>query len=279
MSLVLAVLLAACSAGHDATSASSGRLGARPAGPTIPANTPPSGAHKRCLAPAEQSSEVWFEAADGTRLSGVVLGQGRTGVILAHQRWFNLCSWMPFARELTEQGYRVLAFDFRGFGASSAAKGKAGRSLDLDVAAGVEYLRRQGVDRVVLVGASMGATAALMDAANGEADGGAGVAAVISISGPSRFYEMDAGLAVKRMRVPVLFIASSEEGSYSRAARLLYGRAGSRSKRMVIVPGRIHGIGLLEEGANAPQIRELVTTFIEEHTIAGGAAAGPAAAR
>jgi dienelactone hydrolase len=275
VSLVLAVLLAACSAGHDATTASSGRLGAKPAGPTIPANTPAPGAHKRCLAPAEQGSEVWFEAADGTRLSGVVLGQGRTGVILAHQRWFNLCSWIPFARQLSEQGYRVLAFDFRGFGASGTAKGTAGRSLDLDVAAGVEYLRRLGVDRVVLVGASMGATAALVDAASGE-DGATGVAAVVSISGPSRFYEMDAGLAVRRMRVPVLFIASDEEGSYTRAARLLYGRAGSRSKRMVIVPGRIHGIGLLEEGANAPMVRELVTTFIEEHTIAG---ASPAAAR
>jgi pimeloyl-ACP methyl ester carboxylesterase len=217
-----------------------------------------------------------FEAADGTRLSGVVLGQGRTGVILAHQRWFNLCSWMPFARELTEQGYRVLAFDFRGFGASSAPRGRAARSLDLDVAAGVEYLRRQGVDRVVLVGASMGATAALMDAASADA-GATGVAAVVSISGPARFYEMDAGLAVKRMRVPVLFIASSEEGSYARAARLMYNTAGSPSRRMVLVPGRTHGIGLLEDGANAAQIRELVTTFIEEHTIAASAA--PAAAR
>jgi pimeloyl-ACP methyl ester carboxylesterase len=277
VSFVLAVLLAACSAGHDASTASSGRLGAKPAGPTIPANTPPSGAHKRCLAPSEQSSEVWFEAADGTRLSGVVLGQGRTGVILAHQRWFNLCSWMPFARKLTEQGYRVLAFDFRGFGASSTPKGRAARGLDLDVAAGVEYLRRQGIDRVVLVGASMGATAALMDAASADATA-TGVAAVISISGPARFYEMDAGLAVKRMRVPVLFVGSSEEGSYARAARLMYSRAGSRSKRMVLVPGRTHGIGLLEEGANAAQIRELVTTFIEEHTIAASAA-GPAAAR
>jgi dienelactone hydrolase len=269
VSLVLAVLLAACSAGHDASTASSGRLGARPAGPTIAANTPPSGAHQRCLAPAEHGSEVWFEAADGTRLSGVVLGQGRIGVILAHQRWFNLCSWMPFARELTEQGYQVLAFDFRGFGASSAPRGEASRSLDRDVAAGVEYLRRRGVDRVVLIGASMGATAVLMGAAHSQAGGSGGVGAVISISGPSRFYGMDASLAVKRMRVPVLFIASSEEGSYTRAARLLYGRAGSRSKRMVIVPGRTHGIGLLEEGANAAQIRELVTTFIEEHTAAG----------
>jgi dienelactone hydrolase len=274
VSLVLAVLLAGCSAGHDSTAASSGNLGARPAGATLP-STPPPGAHKRCLGPAERSAEVWFTASDGTRLSGVVLGQGRTGVLLAHQRWFNLCSWMPFARHLAQQGYRVLAFDFRGFGASHSPAGSAGRSLDLDIAAGVGYLRRQGVERVVLVGASMGATSALVVAAHGSA--GAQVAAVVSVSGPSRFYEMDAALAVKRLRVPVLFVASGEEGSYTKAARLLYRNAGSHSKRMVIVPGRVHGIGLLEEGANAPQLRELVTSFIEEFAVP--ATASPAAAR
>jgi dienelactone hydrolase len=274
VSLVLAVLLAGCSAGHDSTAASSGNLGARPAGATLP-STPPPGAHQRCLGPAERSAEVWFEASDGTRLSGVLLGQGRTGVLLAHQRWFNLCSWMPFARHLAQQGYRVLAFDFRGFGASHAPAGSAARSLDLDIAAGVGYLRRQGVERVVLVGASMGATSALVVAARGSA--GAQVAAVVSVSGPSRFYEMDAAVAVKRLRVPVLFVASGEEGSYTKAARLLYRNAGSRSKRMVIVPGRVHGIGLLEEGANAPQLRELVTSFIEEFAVL--ATATPAAAR
>jgi dienelactone hydrolase len=274
VSLVLAVMLAGCSAGHDSTAASSGNLGARPAGATLP-STPLPGAHQRCLGPAERSAEVWFEASDGTRLSGVVLGQGRTGVLLAHQRWFNLCSWMPFARHLAQQGYRVLAFDFRGFGASHAPAGGAGRSLDLDIAAGVGYLRRQGVERVVLVGASMGATSALVVAARGSA--GEQVAAVVSVSGPTRFYEMDAALAVKRLKVPVLFVASGEEGSYTRAARLLYRNAGSRSKRMVIVPGRVHGIGLLEEGANAPQLRELVTSFIEEFAVP--ATAAPAAAR
>jgi pimeloyl-ACP methyl ester carboxylesterase len=275
VSLVLALLLGACSAGHDSTAASSGQLGARPAGPTLP-SSPPPGAHKRCLGPEEQSAEVWFDASDGARLSGVVLGQGRAGVLLAHQRWFNLCSWMPFARHLAQQGFRVLAFDFRGFGASRAPAGTAGRSLDLDVAAGVGYLRRQGVERVVLVGASMGATSALMVAARGQAGVGAHVAAVVSVSGPSRFYEMDAALAVKRLNVPVLFVASDEEGSYTRAARLLYRNAASRSKRMVIVPGRGHGIGLLEEGANAPQLRELVTTFIEEHALPATASAAAA---
>jgi pimeloyl-ACP methyl ester carboxylesterase len=263
--LALALLLAACSAGHHPTTASSGRLGAtRPAGPTIP-STAPSPLHQRCLSPEERRGEVWFEAPDGARLSGVVLGQGRTGVVLAHQRWFNLCSWIPFARILVRQGFKVLAFDFRGFGASPPLAGRAGRSLDLDVLAAADYLRRQGVERVVLVGSSMGATSALVVASEQPPAGMAPIAGVVSISGPSRFYDMDAVAAVQHLRAPLLLIASSGEGSYTPAARLLYHDARSHSKRLVLVPGTVHGIGLLQEPGVGPQIRQLVTTFIAEH--------------
>jgi dienelactone hydrolase len=267
--LALALLLAACSAGHHTTAASSGRLGAtRPAGPTIP-STAPSAAHRRCLSPEEQRGEVWFAAPDGARLSGVVLGQGRTGVVLAHQRWFNLCSWIPFARVLVRQGFKVLAFDFRGFGASPPPSGRASRSLDLDVAGAAEYLRRQGVDRVVLVGSSMGATSALVVASEDQPAGQAPIAGVVSISGPSRFSDMNAAAAVHHLTAPLLLIASSGEGSYTPAARQLYHDARSRSKQLVLVPGTVHGIGLLQEPGIGPQIRQLVTTFIAEHAPPG----------
>jgi pimeloyl-ACP methyl ester carboxylesterase len=208
---------------------------------------------------------VWFDAPDGAHLSGVVLGQGRTGVILAHQRWFNLCSWVPFARIVAQQGFRVLLFDFRGFGISPPLTGRAGRSLDLDVSGGLAYLRRQGVERVVLVGSSMGATSVLMVASQDQPPGQAPVAGVVSISGPSRFYEMDAGATVKRLRVPLLLIASEGDGNYTRSARLLYRNASSHSKRMVIVPGEVHGSGLLASGGNGAQLRQLVISFVQEH--------------
>jgi hypothetical protein len=76
---------------------------------------------------------------------------------------------------------------------------------------------------------------------------------------------MDAVAAVQHLRAPLLLIASSGEGSYTPAARLLYHDARSHSKRLVLVPGTVHGIGLLQEPGVGPQIRQLVTTFIEEH--------------
>jgi len=272
---VLLFLVAACSTGPERTAASSNRIGAASGGHTATTTPPPL--HKRCLAPREQSAEVWFDALDGTRLSGVALGQGSTGVLLAHQHWFNLCSFMPLARELVRAGYQVLAFDFRGFGASPAVDRRVSRWLDQDVAGGIRELHRRGAERVVLVGASMGATSSLVEAAHPRHGPEIPVAGIVSVSGPVRFYEMDASAAVKRLRTPLLFVTSEDDGRFTDAARLLYKTAPAPAKRLVVVPGSGHGSGLLAYGPYAARLRALIVDFVGEHAL--GQHARPVAQR
>jgi dienelactone hydrolase len=257
---VLLFLLAACSTGPERTAASANRIGAASGGPT-PAIAP---LHKRCLTPAEYSAEIWFDAIDGTRLSGVVLGQGRTGVLLAHQHWFNLCSFMPLARELARAGYQVLAFDFRGFGASPPAARKVSRWLDQDVAGGIRELGRRGAEQVVLVGASMGAISSLVEAAHPRHGPELPVAGIVSLSGPARFYHMDAYAAVKRLWTPLLIVTSESDGNFTKAARLLYRLAPAHGKRLVVVPGDGHGSGLLSHGGYATRLRSMIVDFVGE---------------
>ncbi|HYT25268.1 MAG TPA: alpha/beta fold hydrolase [Actinomycetota bacterium] len=221
--------------------------------------------HQRCLRPDERSAEIWFDAPDGTRLSGVTLGSGTTGVLLAHQHWFNLCSWMPFARDLSRTGYRVLAFDFRGSGASPAPDQRVARNLDQDVAGGVRELRRLGAQRVVLVGASMGATASLVEAAHPIHPPELPVAGVVSVSGPTHFYEMNALAAVERLHAPLLLIATAQDGRFTAAARSFYRAAPSVDKRLVILSGKGHGTGLLTSSTHSARLRSLVLGFIREH--------------
>ena len=208
---------------------------------------------------------MWFDALDGTRLSGVVLGQGTTGVLLAHQRWFNLCAFMPLARELSQAGYQVLSFDFRGFGGSPPSDQRVARWLDQDVAGGIRELHRRGAERVVLIGASMGATSSLAEAAHPRHGPEIPVAGVVSLSSPVRFYEMDAVAAVKRLRTPLLFVTSEGDGKYTNAARLLYQAAPAAGKRLVVVPGNGHGTGLLVYGPYAARLRSLVMDFVAQH--------------
>src|SRR6185503_15710753 len=50
----------------------------------------------KCAELAAEGRQARFKAADGTRLAGVELGKGKTGVVLAHQNQSDLCEWLPF---------------------------------------------------------------------------------------------------------------------------------------------------------------------------------------
>lgn len=79
----------------------------------------------------------------------------------------------------------VVSFDFRGHGRSGGVSTVGDREiLDLDAAVG--WARKLGYLRVATVGFSMGAAVALRHAA-----AFSGVAAVVAISGPSRWYYRD----------------------------------------------------------------------------------------
>ena len=65
-----------------------------------------------------RGGELWFYAADGTKLVGHRFGKGTTAVILAHQSEGDLCDWLPYARRLASKGYFVFPVDFRGYGFS-----------------------------------------------------------------------------------------------------------------------------------------------------------------
>jgi hypothetical protein len=136
-----------------------------------------------------------FPAADGPT-TGVVLGRGRTGVVLGHQAGSDLCEWLPRARVLAKQGRQVLAFDF-------GPSGKIGEDM---VAAAAE-LHRRGAHRLVLLGSSMGGTAAIAAAAEVTPP----VAGVISLSDPEEYQGKDAAVAAPRLRMPALFVAARDD--------------------------------------------------------------------
>jgi len=100
---------------------------------------------------------VTFPTQDGGIVYGIVYGTGERGVVLAHGGQFNKESWEKQAQALTGAGFRVLAFDFRGYGQSRGphdSKSEEGRRYDV-LAAGA-YLRKTGAKSVYVVGGSMG---------------------------------------------------------------------------------------------------------------------------
>jgi pimeloyl-ACP methyl ester carboxylesterase len=197
-----------------------------------------------CLTPAEKRQVIGLRASDGTRLAAVVLGRGSTGVVLVHGSRGDFCEWMWYARKLA-RSHRVAAIDLRGSGSSYPAPREDDVArYDRDVLAAVAELRRRGSSRIFTMGSSLGAGVVLVAAAVRQH----GLAGVVSLSAPaSTAPQYDTIGAVRRSRVPVLFVAAQQDRSFGADARVLYRAARSRHKRLRVVAGAAHGSGLLAE--------------------------------
>lgn len=140
-------------------------------------------------------SHVWFDASDGVRLAGSLIGEagGDTAIVFVHG--FNGYRTKPKIRTLVEglaRRFPVIAFDLRGHGQSQGAC-TGGELESLDVHAAVEFARRRGFRRVVTVGASLGGIAVIRAAgSDGDAD------AVVAISTPAK-WGFDETPALRRM--------------------------------------------------------------------------------
>ena len=203
--------------------------------------------------------ELWFRAADRTRLVGHRFGTGTTAVILGHQSGGSLCEWVPYARSLARRGLFVFAFDFRGHGFSQHRSFPASRRLGADVTAAVKALRRLGKRKIVLVGASMGGLAAIVGAANARP----AVSGVVALSSPDVYEGMNGVTAARRLRVPALYVAAADDRSgdhdFAAEARRLHAATASAEKRLEVVVGSDHGIRLL---TSSDPVRTLVEDFI-----------------
>jgi pimeloyl-ACP methyl ester carboxylesterase len=121
---------------------------------------------------------------DGVPIDAAHLpGDPGLAIVLAHGftlNWQRPAVWR-IARRLSKYG-GVVIFDFRGHGRSGGLSTLGDREIK-DVAVAVGYARELGYQRVAIVGFSMGASIVLRYAGLI-----GGVDAVVSISGPGRWY-------------------------------------------------------------------------------------------
>jgi alpha-beta hydrolase superfamily lysophospholipase len=212
-----------------------------------------------CVTRAERRHVLRFNASDGVRLIGVVLGSGPRVVILAHQGGADLCIWLPYGRALAARGYRVLVFDHRGFASSGQTSRSTRRNrIDYDVLGAIRVMRARGAMSVVLGGGSLGGAAVLSAAARAAPT----VNGVISFSSPTEYFRINAVNAVRVLKTPALFLATEEDHPFPEDAQELYDACASAEKQMKIYPGFEHGAHLVRN----PEIRAVVDDFIARHS-------------
>jgi alpha-beta hydrolase superfamily lysophospholipase len=238
--LLLLLLLAACTSGTTAQATPTPTPGITPTEP-IPNITP---------------QEVHFSTQDHVQLAGLLFGHGKTAVICSHESNTTKAIWAPtgLPQRLTQLGYMVLAYDFRGYGES--AKGGT-LNYDADTKAAMDFARQQGATSIILLGASMGGSISLKVAATES------VAAVMSLSAPEHFIIMPLSDSdLQAIKAPKLFV-NSEDDTYSDDTKNMYALA-SEPKQIQLYSGGAHGVAIFS-GPHSASLTQLILSFLAQY--------------
>ncbi|MEV4111870.1 hypothetical protein [Nonomuraea sp. NPDC049695] len=214
-----------------------------PAVPSVSVSAPP---------PSGPDVSGCYHANDGKifkydgDMPGIIGGTGSVGVVITYERRGTVCSWRPLFDRLVSR-YRVLVYT------------RSSQSLPEDTAVAMarRLLKERGVERVFLVGGSIGATTSVPAALRL----GSKVAGVVALSG--QISQENAG----RLTVPLLQIGSANDG---------YGGAGDLAKahdaaakapdnELLVIPGEsLHASALLAS-PHAQQVLDRIDAFMARH--------------
>ena len=185
-----------------------------------------------------------FRTTDGVTIAATVYDAATTpapAVVLVHMLTRSKDDWQPFAERLQAAGFTAVAIDLRGHGQSSGAAAPS-PAMALDVQAATLWLaERSDVTRgaVAIVGASLGASLALLAAADVAAVRGT---ALLSPAADYRGVRVEAALKKYGTR-PMLLVASTEDPYALRTVRALAESHPEREQRLS--PVAAHGSQLL----------------------------------
>jgi pimeloyl-ACP methyl ester carboxylesterase len=212
-----------------------------------------------CVPKSLRGNAISFRTGDGVRISGILLGSGANGVVLAHELRASVCNWISFAQTLAGAGYRVLAYDSRNAGVSARPPYPTYLHLERDLLAAQQELLRRGAKRVAFGGASAGGTAAMTAAASA----GKTLAGVLVLSSPAQYVVMDAEAAAKRVTAPSFFAVGREDDGFPAGMQKLYAASAAENKKLELVDTGAHGTRMLI-GAEGAAMRSKLLAFLAD---------------
>jgi dienelactone hydrolase len=230
-----------------------------PATPT-PSPSPTSTRTPRPL--VDFSTEtVSFTTKDGYELFGTLFqSEGDIAVVLAHMAGDNdQQNWVPFAKQLAPRGYTALTFDFRCFAQSECGGNESGDILlSYDLSAAMDFLREQGFEQIVCMGASMGGRGCVSVAFDQE------LAGLVILSGTAASNQDRQNLDdFVTLGMPKLFVVTENDSTAGRTQAMidLYESA-PKPKVLKIYPGKAHGTDIFNS-SSGQALRELIIDFLE----------------
>jgi esterase/lipase len=202
------------------------------------------------------SHAVTFGTADGATVSGELYGSGKTAVIFSVM---GNCKpgWREFAQVTAAQGFTALTYQWRGCRASGSVDENEIQKFVEDARGAINFVREQGAEKVILVGASLGGCASAKLALESQVSGLVVLASPPSI--PQWGFEIEPDDL--NTDIPKLFITAENDNTVSADdTRTLYDLA-AKPKEWQTYPGAAHGTDLFE-GESGPELQQRILEFI-----------------
>lgn len=199
---------------------------------------------------------VTFRTSDGATITGELYGSGETAVIFSVM---GNCKpgWREFAWLTAAQGVMALTYPWRGCRDSRPANESELRKFVEDARAAISFVREQGAEKIILVGASLGGLASARLAIESQASG------IVVVASPVRISEWGFEIEAADLNtdIPKLFIAAERDSIVPLdEARELFDLA-AEPKEWQMYPGTAHGTDLFE-GENGEALAMRILEFI-----------------
>ncbi|MBM4361036.1 MAG: alpha/beta hydrolase [Deltaproteobacteria bacterium] len=175
-------------------------------------------------------------------------------VIYLHEYQRTQRDWWEEASRGLPGDPSAMTFDLRGHGDSGGDHQDFGL-MEGDVRAVLAYARSRGYQQVVLVGAGLGGTVALLVARDEPA------VTVVGLSAASDFADLDALEAAKAAAPRLAMVAAREDLSARESLEQIARAAGLDGKRALLLPGRAHGRELLNSDSESATRRLMRDAF------------------
>jgi uncharacterized protein len=254
---ILVFSLTACGTapGHTPTGVSTPPPESSPTREPLPVTPPESAfAPGPTAAPLEEllaTHAVTFDTPDGVTITGALYGSGKTAVVFSVM---GNCrrGWEELAQLTAAQGLMALTYPWRDCGRSGPTDEAALiQNFVNDARGAVNFVRAQGAEDVILVGASLGGLASAKLAIESQASGLVIFASPVEI--PGHEFQIDA--SDLDTDIPKLFLTTENDTVVPlESSRALYDLA-AEPKKWQTYPGYAHGTDLFtsESGAAAQQ--------------------------
>lgn len=200
------------------------------------------------------ADEITITTEDGFKLSGTLLKPSQpngAGIVLIHQGGSDRTEWTFMHDRLLGAGYTLISYDVRGMGASpkTSETGKgieniynAPNQATLDLKAATLHLKAvSGIDRIGILGASIGGNLAVVGASTMD------IKASVAISGKTEAVQNLAG--IKDIKPQGVYYISSMESNGARAewAQEMFNMTASPREIAVTAEEQGHGVTILHD--------------------------------